>query len=57
VTKNVKAGEVFTEDNIRSVRPADGLHTKYYEQILGKRASRDIEAAEPLAWEMIQKHE
>lgn len=57
VTKDVKEGELFTVENIRSVRPADGLHTRYYEQILGKKALKDIEAGEPLSWEMIQKDE
>lgn len=48
VCKNIKEGEVFTEENIRSVRPGYGLHTKYYEQIIGKHSSRDLEFAEPL---------
>lgn len=54
VVRDVKAGDPFTKDNVRSVRPVDGLHTKYYEQILGSRAAKDIEAGEPLAWEMIE---
>lgn len=46
--EDIKEGEIFTENNMRSVRPANGLHTKYYEEILGKRATHDIEFAEPL---------
>lgn len=45
---DIKAGEPFTPQNIRSVRPGIGLHTKYYEELLTKRAKKDIEAAEPL---------
>lgn len=57
VVQDVKAGEVFTTDNVRSVRPADGLHTKYYEQILGARAAVDVETGEPLEWKMIKDPE
>lgn len=45
---DIKAGEVFNEKNVRSVRPYDGLHTKYYEEIIGKKATRDISFADPL---------
>ncbi len=53
VVKDVAAGEVLTPDNIRSIRPGDGLHTKYYEEILGKQAQRALKKGEPLAWDMI----
>lgn len=57
VVKDVKAGEIFTPENIRSVRPADGMHTKYYEKVLGLRAAEDIGAGEPLSWKLIQEKE
>lgn len=47
---DIKKGDAFTEQNVRSVRPGIGLHTKYYDEILGKRAVRDIEYAEPLQY-------
>lgn len=53
VVKNIKAGEFFTEKNVRSIRPAHGLHTKYLKDVLGKRASKDIEMGTPLMWELI----
>lgn len=53
VVKDMKAGEEFTEDNVRSIRPAFGLHTMYYEQILGKTARNDIAKGTPLAWDHI----
>lgn len=49
VCKDIKAGEMFTEDNIKTFRPAVGLHTKYYEEIIGKTASRDLKYATPLS--------
>lgn len=53
VVKDVKAGEIFTEDNVRSIRPSFGMHTMYYEEILGKTAKHDIAKGTPLAWEHI----
>lgn len=48
VCADIKKGEIFTAENIRSVRPGDGLHTKYYYDVLGKKATRDLSFAEPL---------
>ncbi|MGN0438104.1 MAG: pseudaminic acid synthase [Lachnospiraceae bacterium] len=50
VTKDIKAGETFTKENIRSVRPGKGLHTMYYEELLGKKAARDLSFATPLSF-------
>ena len=55
VVKDVKKGESFTEENIKSIRPGDGLPPKYYYDIIGKSASRDVERGEPLNWEMVEK--
>jgi len=54
VAKDMKAGEVFTEENVRSVRPGVGLHPKYLRNILGKRAKFDIKAGTPLSWELVE---
>ena len=48
IAEAMKKGDVFTEKNVRSVRPGIGLHTKYWEEILGKRATRDLDYATPL---------
>lgn len=53
VVKDIKAGEKLTPENVRSIRPHNGLHTMYYEQILGKTAACDIPYGTPLAWEYI----
>lgn len=45
---DIKKGEVFTERNIRVVRPTKGLHPRFYVQILGKKATRDIKFAEAI---------
>lgn len=54
VTANMKTGEVFTDSNVRSIRPAYGLPPKELRNILGKTASQDIERGTALAWELIQ---
>jgi len=41
VAKDIKRGEIFTEDNIRSVRPGYGIHPKYLKDILGRTAEKD----------------
>ncbi len=53
VAKDMKAGDVFTPENLRSVRPANGLHTRYYEEILGKRISRDAKLGTPMSWDLV----
>jgi N-acetylneuraminate synthase len=55
VVKSIKQGEVFTNDNIKSVRPGFGLAPKYLDDILGKKATVDLEYASPLTWEKISK--
>ncbi len=54
VCKDVKQGEKFTSENVRSVRPGMGLHTKYFEEIVGKSAKYNIEFGEPLSRDMIE---
>lgn len=46
--KDIKKGEKFTVENIRSIRPSYGLHPKYYEKILGKTAMRNLPFGTPL---------
>lgn len=53
VVKDVKAGDTFTTENLRVIRPGDGMQPKYYETILGKKASQDIKAGTPLTWEVL----
>ena len=53
VVKDMKKGEVFNKDNIRSIRPGLGLKPKFFDEILGKKASMDLERGEPLSWKKI----
>lgn len=53
VTTDMKKGEVFTAENMRSIRPGFGMAPRYYEEILGKRARCDISRGTPLKWEHV----
>lgn len=48
VAKDMKAGDVITEENVRSVRPGFGLHPKYLKYVLGKKVARDIQCGTSL---------
>ena len=54
IVKDMKAGDVFTEENVRSIRPGDGLHPRYLKQILGRRAKRNLPAGSPLTWDLAE---
>ena len=53
VVEDVGAGEVLTSQNIRSIRPGYGLPPKYFKQILGRRAVRNLSRGEPLSQDML----
>ena len=53
VVKDMKKGESFTDDNIRSIRPGYGLHTRHLKDVLGRRAGKDIRRGTPLDWGLI----
>lgn len=48
--KSLKAGDVVTEDAVRSVRPGFGLSPKYLADVIGKKVNKDVVAATPLSW-------
>ncbi len=54
VVKAIASGEVFSEENVRSIRPSLGLHPRYLKQIIGKKAAKDIPAGTPLNWSLIE---
>ncbi|MBO5623906.1 MAG: pseudaminic acid synthase [Butyrivibrio sp.] len=54
VVKDINAGDLITPENVRSIRPGNGLHTKHYEEVLGMTAIHDIEKGTPLSWDLIK---
>lgn len=53
VVEDVREGEPFTTMNVRSIRPAHGLPPRYLREVIGCRASHNIEKGTPLTWELI----
>ena len=54
VVKDIKAGEVITEENVRSIRPGFGLHPKFLKELLGKKILKNLEKGDRLSWDSIQ---
>lgn len=57
VVQNMKAGDMITEQNVKSIRPGFGLHPKYYAQLLGKTVQTDIEAGTRFSLTHLSLHE
>lgn len=53
VARDMRAGECFTAENLRSVRPGMGLPPKYYDVVLGRAVSRDVRKGTPVSWELL----
>lgn len=54
VAENIKAGELITEQNVRSVRPGFGLHPKYLNELLGKKVTQDLTKGTPMKLEYVR---
>jgi pseudaminic acid synthase len=55
VVSEVRRGDLFTEENVRSIRPANGLHPRHLPEILGRHAAHDIERGTPMSWELVDR--
>jgi N-acetylneuraminate synthase len=53
--EDIKKGDLYTKQNVRSIRPADGLHPRHLSEVLGKHAACDVERGTPLAWELVSR--
>ncbi len=53
VVQDIRAGEIFTSDNVRSIRPGHGLAPKHLDLVLGRRAVRDVPKGTPLSFDLI----
>jgi len=53
VTRDVRAGEPVAADNVRSVRPADGLEPDAISVVTGRRFTTDVAAGTPLSWDLL----
>lgn len=54
VVADVDAGEAFTEENVRAIRPGDGLAPRHLDAVIGRRAVRAVERGTPLTWDLVE---
>jgi pseudaminic acid synthase len=54
VAAEIKKGEIFTESNIKIVRPSFGLHPKHYSNLLGRRTNSDLQIGDRLSWDVVE---
>ena len=54
VAEDMKAGDVFTEKNLRRIRPGQGLSPKHYGGLLGRHVKRDIKRGTPVSWDLVE---
>lgn len=55
VVRPIKKGEKFTEENIRIIRPANGIAPKHYSSVLGKTCARDVDGEVPMSWDLVSQ--
>ncbi|MFD9899664.1 pseudaminic acid synthase [Mesorhizobium sp. UC22_110] len=53
ISRDVRAGDVLSAENVRIIRPGFGLPPKFYDVVIGKRAARDAPVGTPISWELI----
>lgn len=53
IAEDIKAGQPFTADNLRAIRPGFGLPPKHFDQLLGKRVNRDVARGTPASWDLL----
>ena len=53
VVKDMKAGEVFTPESVRSIRPGYGLHTRHLKDVIGRKSNKNIAMGTPLTWDIV----
>ena len=51
--KDMKKGDIIDETNVKSIRPSNGIHTKHYWEILGKKVNSDIVFGTPVSFDLI----
>ena len=54
VAQPMKKGDVITEENVRSVRPGYGLHSKYLPELIGRKVKSDLEIGDRMSWEVVE---
>ena len=54
LVQDINAGEMLTAAHIKSIRPGNGLHTRYYDEIIGKIAKSSVKAGTPISFKLFE---
>lgn len=54
IVEDLQQGEILTEDNLRAIRPGQGLPVKYYDVLLGMPVTRNVQKGTPVSWELVK---
>jgi len=57
IVKDIQAGEIVTKEHIKSIRPGNGLHTRFYDDVLGRTVKHSVSAGTPLAYNFFNEEE
>lgn len=53
IVRDLKAGDILTRDNLRAIRPGQGLPAKNLDALLGLRVGRDVRRGTPMQWDLL----
>lgn len=53
VVRDMRAGQVISADDVRSIRPGHGLHPRYFHEVLGRRVKKNVTRGTPLTWDLL----
>jgi len=53
IVKDLRAGDVLTADNLRSIRPGFGLEPKYFDELLGRKINKNVKKGSPMSWNLL----
>lgn len=57
VVRPIKKGETFTDENVRIIRPANGLAPKHYRSVIGRTSACDVDGEVPMSWDLVSRDE
>lgn len=54
IVRDIARGDLFTPENVRCIRPGFGMHPRHLGEIIGRRATRDVQAGHPVTWDLVE---